>query len=177
MGFDPGAKDPNAIPSDEHTFTFNSPNSWAPAAYDAKLDLVYLPMGVTTPDIWGGNRTPEQERYASSILALNATTGKLAWSYQTVHHDLWDMDLPAQPTLADITVNGQKVPVIYAPAKTGNIFVLDRRNGELVVPAPENRFPRCCQRRLRDPYSTLLGTELPSDERFERCGYVGCHHV
>ncbi|STJ82492.1 glucose dehydrogenase [Escherichia coli] len=87
----PAAKDPNAIPSDEHTFTFNSPNSWAPAAYDAKLDLVYLPMGVTTPDIWGGNRTPEQERYASSILALNATTGKLAWSYQTVHHDLWDM--------------------------------------------------------------------------------------
>ena len=75
-------------------------------------------MGVTTPDIWGGNRTPEQERYASSILALNATTGKLAWSYQTVHHDLWDMDLPAQPTLADNTVNGQKVPVIYAPAKT-----------------------------------------------------------
>ncbi|ONG06570.1 membrane-bound PQQ-dependent dehydrogenase, glucose/quinate/shikimate family [Escherichia coli] len=109
--FDPGAKDPNAIPSDEHTFTFNSPNSWAPAAYDAKLDLVYLPMGVTTPDIWGGNRTPEQERYASSILALNATTGK-------------------------------KVPVIYAPAKTGNIFVLDRRNGELVVPAPEKPVPQ-----------------------------------
>ncbi len=50
--------------------------------HDAKLDLVYLPMGVTTPDIWGGNRTPEQERYASSIVALNATTGKLAWSYQ-----------------------------------------------------------------------------------------------
>lgn len=99
-------------------------------------------MGVTTPDIWGGNRTPEQERYASSILALNATTGKLAWSYQTVHHDLWDMDLPAQPTLADITVNGQKVPVIYAPAKTGNIFVLDRRNGELVVPAPEKPVPQ-----------------------------------
>ncbi|VDZ95884.1 glucose dehydrogenase [Salmonella enterica subsp. enterica] len=115
--FDPGAKDPNAIPADEHAFTFNSPNSWAPAAYDAKLDLVYLPMGVTTPDIWGGNRTPEQERYASSILALNATTGKLAWSYQTVHHDLWDMDLPAQPTLADITVDGTTVPVIYAPAK------------------------------------------------------------
>ena len=74
-------------------------------------------MGVTTPDIWGGNRTPEQERYASSIVALNATTGKLAWSYQTVHHDLWDMDMPSQPTLADITVNGKTVPVIYAPAK------------------------------------------------------------
>ena len=140
--FDPAAKDPNIIPGDEHHFTLNSPNSWAPAAYDAKLDLVYLPMGVTTPDIWGGNRTPEQERFASSIVALNATTGKLAWSYQTVHHDLWDMDMPSQPTLADITVNGQTVPVVYAPAKTGNIFVLDRRDGKLVVPAPEKPVPQ-----------------------------------
>lgn len=141
--FDPGAKDPNAIPDDGHHYTLNSPNSWAPAAYDAKLDLVYLPMGVTTPDIWGGNRTPEQERYASSIVALNATTGKLAWSYQTVHHDLWDMDMPAQPTLADITdKSGNRVPVIYAPAKTGNIFVLDRRDGKLVVPAPEKPVPQ-----------------------------------
>ncbi|WMY76793.1 glucose/quinate/shikimate family membrane-bound PQQ-dependent dehydrogenase [Buttiauxella selenatireducens] len=141
--FDPGAKDPNTIPGDEHHFTLNSPNSWAPAAYDAKLDLVYLPMGVTTPDIWGGNRTPEQERYASSIVALNATTGKLAWSYQTVHHDLWDMDMPSQPTLADISdKNGNLIPVIYAPAKTGNIFVLDRRDGKLVVPAPEKPVPQ-----------------------------------
>ncbi|MCE0826496.1 glucose/quinate/shikimate family membrane-bound PQQ-dependent dehydrogenase [Buttiauxella sp. A2-C2_NF] len=140
--FDPGAKDPNTIPGDEHHFSLNSPNSWAPAAYDAKLDLVYLPMGVTTPDIWGGNRTPEQERFASSIVALNATTGKLVWSYQTVHHDLWDMDMPSQPTLADITVKGETVPVIYAPAKTGNIFVLDRRDGKLVVPAPEKPVPQ-----------------------------------
>ncbi|MDU2732269.1 MAG: glucose/quinate/shikimate family membrane-bound PQQ-dependent dehydrogenase [Mixta calida] len=141
--FDPGAKDPNAIPADGQSFVPNSPNSWAPAVYDAKLDMVYLPMGVSTPDIWGGNRTPEQERYASSVLALNATTGKLVWSYQTVHHDLWDMDLPSQPTLADITdKDGNTVPVIYAPAKTGNIFVLDRRNGKLVVPAPETPVPQ-----------------------------------
>lgn len=141
--FDPGAKDPNAIPADGESFVPNSPNSWAPAVYDAKLDMVYLPMGVSTPDIWGGNRTPEQERYASSVLALNATTGKLVWSYQTVHHDLWDMDLPSQPTLADITdKDGNQVPVIYAPAKTGNIFVLDRRNGKLVVPAPETPVPQ-----------------------------------
>ncbi|MDF7681693.1 glucose/quinate/shikimate family membrane-bound PQQ-dependent dehydrogenase [Enterobacteriaceae bacterium ESL0689] len=140
--FDPGAKDPNAIPKDGHHFSLNSPNSWAPAAYDAKLDLVYLPTGVTTPDIWGGYRTPEQERYASSIVALNATTGKPVWSYQTVHHDLWDMDLPAQPSLADIEINGKIIPVIYAPAKTGNIFVLDRRNGQLIVPAPERPVPQ-----------------------------------
>lgn len=141
--FDTGAKDPNILPQDEQTYVPNSPNSWAPAAYDAKLDLVYLPIGVATPDIWGGNRTPEMERYASGLLALNATTGKLAWFYQTVHHDLWDMDVPAQPTLADIDdKSGNKVPVIYVPAKTGNIFVLDRRTGKTVVPAPETPVPQ-----------------------------------
>ncbi|MGD8163212.1 glucose/quinate/shikimate family membrane-bound PQQ-dependent dehydrogenase [Pantoea sp. FN0307] len=164
--FDPGAKDPNAIPADGKTFVPNSPNSWAPAVYDAKLDLVYLPMGVSTPDIWGGHRTPEQERYANTVLALNATTGKLAWSYQTVHHDLWDMDLPSQPTLADITdKDGNTVPVIYAPAKTGNIFVLDRRNGKLVVPAPETPVPQGPAKGDRlsptQPYSEL--TFRPKD--------------
>ncbi|PLR37521.1 membrane-bound PQQ-dependent dehydrogenase, glucose/quinate/shikimate family [Chimaeribacter coloradensis] len=140
--FDTGAADPNVIPEGEQHYTPNSPNSWAPAAYDDKLDLVYLPIGVATPDIWGGNRTPEMERFASGMLALNASTGKLAWFYQTVHHDLWDMDVPAQPTLADITKDGQTVPVIYVPTKTGNIFVLDRRNGKPVVPAPEKPVPQ-----------------------------------
>ncbi|HTH60395.1 MAG TPA: glucose/quinate/shikimate family membrane-bound PQQ-dependent dehydrogenase [Paraburkholderia sp.] len=141
--FDPGAADPNAIPADQHSFTPNSPNSWAPAAYDPKLDIVYLPMGVETPDIWGGNRTPNMERYATGLLALNASTGKLVWFYPTVHHDLWDMDQPSQPTLADITdSSGNVIPAIYAPAKTGNIFVLDRRNGKLIVPAPEEPVPQ-----------------------------------
>lgn len=141
--FDPGAKDPNHIPGPGEHYTWSSPNSWAPAAYDAKLEIVYLPMGVTTPDIWGGNRTPEQERYASGLLALNASTGKLVWFYQSVHHDLWDMDQPSQPTLADITgKDGQTVPVVYAPAKTGNLFVLDRRTGAPVVPAPETPVPQ-----------------------------------
>jgi quinoprotein glucose dehydrogenase len=141
--FDPGAKDPNQNPPAGGHYTLTSPNSWAPAAYDPKLDLVYLPMGVTTPDIWGGNRTADQERFASGLLALHASTGKLAWFYQTVHHDLWDMDLPSQPTLADITdVKGNTVPVVYAPAKTGNLFVLDRRTGVPVVPAPERPVPQ-----------------------------------
>jgi quinoprotein glucose dehydrogenase len=141
--FDPGAQDPNAIPGPGGHYTLTSPNSWAPSAYDAKLDLVYLPMGVTTPDIWGGNRTALQERYASGILALNASTGKLAWFYQSVHHDLWDMDQPSQPTLADIQgPDGNTLPVIYAPAKTGNLFVLDRRTGATVVPAPERPVPQ-----------------------------------
>jgi quinoprotein glucose dehydrogenase len=141
--FDPGAKDPNHIPGPGEHYTWTSPNSWAPAAYDAKLDIVYLPMGVTTPDIWGGKRTPEQERYASGLLALHASTGELAWFYQTAHHDLWDMDQPSQPTIADITdKDGNRVPVVYAPAKTGNLFVLDRRTGVPVVPAPETPVPQ-----------------------------------
>lgn len=140
--FDSGAKDPNHIPGPGEHFTNNSPNSWAPAAYDANLDLVYLPMGVTTPDIWGGNRTPEQERYASGILALHAATGKLAWFFQTVHHDLWDMDMPAQPTLVDLVDNsGHKVPAIYAPGKTGDIFVLNRVTGKPIIPADEHPVP------------------------------------
>ncbi|MGX6999693.1 glucose/quinate/shikimate family membrane-bound PQQ-dependent dehydrogenase [Caballeronia sp. KNU42] len=141
--FDPGAKDPNHIPGPGEHYTWNSPNSWAPAAYDAKLDIVYLPMGVKTPDIWGGDRTPEMEQYATGLLALNASTGKLAWFYQSVHHDLWDMDQPSQPTIADITgKDGKTVPVVYAPAKTGNLFVLDRRTGVPVVPAPETPVPQ-----------------------------------
>jgi quinoprotein glucose dehydrogenase len=141
--FDPGAADPNTIPTEPQSFTLNSPNSWAPAAYDPQLDIVYLPMGVTTPDIWGGNRTAEEERYASGLLALHASTGKLAWFYQTVHHDLWDMDVPAQPTIADIKdSSGNVIPAIFAPTKTGNIFVLDRRTGKPIVPAPEQPVPQ-----------------------------------
>jgi quinoprotein glucose dehydrogenase len=141
--FDPGAQDPNAIPGTGQHYTWNSPNSWAPAAYDPTLDIVYLPMGVSTPDIWGGNRTPLQERYASGILALHASTGKLAWFYQSTHHDLWDMDQPSQPTIADITgQDGKTIPVVYAPAKTGNLYVLDRRTGKPVVPAPERPVPQ-----------------------------------
>lgn len=141
--FDPGAKDPNQNPPAGGHYTYTSPNSWAPAAYDPKLDIVYLPMGVKTPDIWGGDRTPDDERFASGLLALHASTGKLAWFYPTVHHDLWDMDVPSQPTLADINdKQGNTVPAIYVPAKTGNIFVLDRRTGVPIVPAPERPVPQ-----------------------------------
>ncbi|MBO1323650.1 glucose/quinate/shikimate family membrane-bound PQQ-dependent dehydrogenase [Acetobacter sp. TBRC 12305] len=141
--FDPGNPDPNELPSATHQYTPNSPNSWITSAYDAKLNVIYIPTGVTTPDIWGGKRTPDQERYASGILALDADTGHKVWFYQTVHHDLWDMDVPAQPSLVDVTQpDGTVVPALYAPAKTGNIFVLDRRDGHLLVPAPETPVPQ-----------------------------------
>ncbi|WP_415418991.1 glucose/quinate/shikimate family membrane-bound PQQ-dependent dehydrogenase [Acetobacter malorum] len=141
--FDAGNPNPNELPSDTHKYVANSPNSWITSSYDARLNMIYIPTGVATPDIWGGHRSADQERYASGILALNADTGEKVWFYQTVHHDLWDMDIPAQPSLVDIRqADGTVVPALYAPAKTGNIFVLDRRNGHLIVPAPETPVPQ-----------------------------------
>ena len=97
--FDTGAEDPNAMPGKETQFVHNSPNAWAPLAYDAQTDVVYIPTGVGTPDIWGGDRHPLKERYANSVLALKGSTGELLWHFQTTHHDLWDMDVPSQPSL------------------------------------------------------------------------------
>lgn len=142
--FDAANPDPNEMPSEEHPhFHPNSPNSWSVSSYDKELNLVYIPMGVGTPDQWGGYRTKEAERYVPGVIALNADTGKLVWFYQTVHHDLWDMDVGSQPSLVDIVKkDGSKVPVIYIPTKTGDIFVLDRRTGKPVVDAPEMKVPQ-----------------------------------
>jgi quinoprotein glucose dehydrogenase len=140
--WDSGNADENALPSATHSYTNNSPNSWITAAYDPKLNLVYMPMGVHTPDIWGGDRTEILDRYSSALVALDADTGKRVWSYQTVHHDLWDMDLPSQPSLVDLSTANGVVPAILQPAKTGNLFVLDRGNGQLLIPAPERPVPQ-----------------------------------
>lgn len=157
--WDPGAADENALPSATHHYTPNSPNSWTLLSADEKLGMVYVPVGMSTPDIWGGNRTPLGERYTSSLVALDINTGKRIWSYQTVHHDLWDMDLPSQPSLVDLKTSQGIVPAVYAPAKTGNIFVLDRRTGKLIVPAPETPVPQGAARGDRtsptQPYSEL----------------------
>jgi quinoprotein glucose dehydrogenase len=140
--WDGGALDENALASATHHYTANSPNSWSISAVDEKLGLVYLPMGGPAPDIWGGNRTPEMERFGSALVALDVATGKRVWAYQTVHHDLWDMDLPSQPSLLDLRTPRGVVPAIYAPTKSGNIFVLDRRTGRLIVNAPERPVPQ-----------------------------------
>lgn len=145
--FDTGAQDPNAMPGESTPFVHNSPNAWAPLAYDAQTDVVYVPTGVGTPDIWGGDRGPLKERYANAILALDASTGRLIWHFQTTHHDLWDMDVPAQPSLMDVKrADGQTVPAIYVLTKTGNVFVLDRRNGQPIVPVEERAVPQSVAR-------------------------------
>ncbi len=124
------------------TYVRNSPNMWSVASADEALGLVYLPMGNQTPDIWGGNRIPAGERYNSAIVALDLATGKVRWVYQSVHHDLWDMDVGGQPSLVDLDTPRGKVPALIASTKRGDLYVLDRRDGTLVVPAPERPVPQ-----------------------------------
>ncbi|MEO8057807.1 MAG: glucose/quinate/shikimate family membrane-bound PQQ-dependent dehydrogenase [Burkholderiales bacterium] len=145
--FDTGAQDPNQMPGGKTEFVHNSPNAWAPLAYDAASDVVYVPTGVGTPDIWGGDRTELKERYANSMLALDASTGKLIWHFQTTHHDLWDMDVPSQPSLVDLKrPDGSTVPAIYVLTKTGQVFVLDRTNGKPILPVTEKAVPQNVKR-------------------------------
>ena len=124
------------------TFVANSPNSWAAASVDEKLGLVYLPLGNQPPDQWGGNRSAAVERFSSSIVALDLTTGQVRWNFQTVHHDLWDYDVPAQPSLIDLTINGQVVRALVAPTKQGEIYVLDRSTGKPLLPVTEEPAPQ-----------------------------------
>lgn len=124
------------------TYTVNSPNSWSIASVDEALGMVYLPLGNQPPDQWGGNRSPEVERFSSSVVALDLATGRVRWVFQTVHHDLWDYDVPAQPSLIDLTVGGRTVPALVQPTKQGELFVLDRRTGEPVLPVTEKPAPQ-----------------------------------
>ena len=140
--FDPGNPDNTAPLGPGQHYVISTPNSWSTAAADEKLGLVYLPMGNGAIDQWGGNRSPETERFTATIIALDLATGHLRWLYQTVHHDLWDMDVPAQPQLIDLNLPGRGVvPALVQTTKTGNIFVLDRRNGQPIYPVSERPVP------------------------------------
>ncbi len=123
------------------TYTTNSPNSWSVFSYDEGLGLVYIPLGNQVPDQLGMGRSENVEKYSSSIVALDINTGKDRWVRQTVHHDLWDMDVPAQPVLLDITKDGQTIPALVGPTKQGDIYILDRRTGEPLLPITEEPAP------------------------------------
>ncbi len=139
--FDSKKPDATAPIPNGQTYSENAPNSWSVASYDAKLGLIYLPMGNQSPDQYGANRSPDVERFSSSVLALDANTGKVAWVYQMTHHDLWDMDVPAQPSLLDLTVDGKDVPALVAPTKQGEVFVLNRQTGKPILPVTEEPAP------------------------------------
>ncbi|MCK0127549.1 PQQ-binding-like beta-propeller repeat protein [Erythrobacter sp. F6033] len=129
-------------PAEGETYTPGTPNVWSVMSYDEELDLVYLPTGNANPDYYGGERRDFDEEWSSAIVALNGQTGEPRWKYQTVHHDVWDYDAPAQPVLVDVTLDGENVPAVALPTKMGSIFLLDRRDGTPVHPIPEVDVPQ-----------------------------------
>ncbi len=140
--WDPGNPEQTAPIAPGETYSESTPNSWSISSADEELGLVFVPMGNQVPDQWGGNRSENSERFSSSIVALDLETGQLRWVFQTVHHDLWDMDVPAQPSLVDIQTESGMVPALVQPTKQGDIYVLDRRTGEPVLPVREVPAPQ-----------------------------------
>ncbi|MBX4939041.1 glucose/quinate/shikimate family membrane-bound PQQ-dependent dehydrogenase [Rhizobium binae] len=140
--WDSGNPDVTTPIAEGQTYTTNSPNSWSVFSVDEALGMVYIPLGNQVPDQIGIGRSDNVEKFSSSIVALDIASGQLRWVRQTVHHDLWDMDVPAQPALIDLTKpDGSVVPALVGPTKQGDIYVLDRRSGEPIIPIKEIPAP------------------------------------
>ncbi|QHJ01154.1 membrane-bound PQQ-dependent dehydrogenase, glucose/quinate/shikimate family [Xylophilus rhododendri] len=136
--FDPGNPEDKNAPADGKSYTRSTPNSWAPMSYDPAMNTVFLPMGSPSTDIWGVKRTAMDHKYGASVLAVDATTGHEKWVYQTVHNDLWDFDLPMQPSFIDFQKpDGSKVPAMVIGTKAGQLFVLDRATGQPLTEVKE----------------------------------------
>jgi quinoprotein glucose dehydrogenase len=115
-------------------------NVWAPMALDEARGLLYLPTSTPSSDYYGGQR-PGANLFAESIVCLDAATGKMKWYFQTVHHGLWDWDIPAPPNLVTITVDGQRIDAVAQVTKRGDTFVFDRVTGKPVWPIVERPVP------------------------------------
>jgi quinoprotein glucose dehydrogenase len=120
-------------------------NTWAPISVDPIRDLIFLPVSSASPDYYGGERLGAN-LYSDSVVALHAKSGKLAWYFQTTHHDLWDYDNPAMPVLCSLRRNGAEVPTVVQATKRGSLFVLDRESGQPIFgvferPVPQSDVP------------------------------------
>ena len=136
-----GAQDlPDNWDADEALRTGHA-NVWAPMSADEELGLIYLPTSSPSPDFYGGEREGDN-RYANSVVALQAETGAVAWHFQTVHHDVWDYDLPAQPSLVTLKRDEGDIPALIQVTKTGMVFVFNRATGEPVFAIEERPVPQ-----------------------------------
>ncbi|MDG2521829.1 membrane-bound PQQ-dependent dehydrogenase, glucose/quinate/shikimate family [Caulobacter segnis] len=134
--------DLTGYPPPGQTWTKGTPNMWTTASGDEALGLVYLPMGNSAVDYWSGMRSEAENQYSTALVALDVTTGKPAWSFQTVRKDVWDYDLGSQGTLVDFPTPNGPVPAIVLPSKQGDIYVLDRRTGRPLTPVQERPVPQ-----------------------------------
>ena len=115
-------------------------NSWSVSSVDAENGLVFVPLTSPSTDFYGGDRKG-QNLFGNSLVALDCETGERRWHYQTIHHDLWDWDLPAQPILIEVMRGEEKVPAVAQVAKTGFVFVFNRLTGEPLFPIDERPVP------------------------------------
>lgn len=127
---------------DQGNYVPGSTNVWSTISVDEDLGLVIVPTGNSSPDYFGGARDGHLDYYSSSVVALNAADGSVAWHYQTVHHDIWDYDVPAQPSFVDLTIDGVTRPAVVQVTKMGMTFVLDRETGEPLHPVEERPVPQ-----------------------------------
>jgi quinoprotein glucose dehydrogenase len=143
--FDVGRPGNTGEPGPGETYTRGTPNSWAPMSADPDLGLVFAPTGNPPPDFAGAHRRPFDEKYGSSVVAIDVESGKPRWSFQTVHHDLWDYDVATQPVLADFPTPAGPRKAVIQGTKRGQIFVLDRATGTPLVPVEERPVPQTGQ--------------------------------
>lgn len=115
-------------------------NAWSILSIDAERGMVFLPLTSPSSDYYGGDR-PGANLFGDSLVALDARTGQRKWHFQTVHHNIWDYDLPAQPNLIEILRDGKKVPAVAQVTKTGFTFVFHRETGEPLFPIEERKVP------------------------------------
>ena len=130
------------LPPEGEVYTRGTPNMWTIASGDEELGLVYLPLGNSSVDYYGSNRSELENMYATALVAIDVTTGKPAWHFQTVRYDVWDYDLGSQATLVDFPTNDGAVPAVILASKQGDIYVLDRRTGEALTPVEERPVPQ-----------------------------------
>jgi quinate dehydrogenase (quinone) len=141
--WDPGNPNTTKRPPAGETYTRGTPNVWSAMSYDAKLGLVYLPTGNATPDFFGGQRTAFDDKWNSSIVAIDVKNGQVRWHFQATHHDLWDFDLPAQPLLYDVPDDkGGTQPALAQVTKQGEIFLLNRETGVPIARVEERPVPQ-----------------------------------
>jgi len=116
-------------------------NVWSTMSVDVERDLIFLPVGSASYDFYGGDRKG-QDLFANSLVALQASTGKLVWYFQMVHHDIWDYDPPGQPTLLTVRQNGKSIPAVAEVTKMGFVFIFDRVTGKPLFPVEERPVPQ-----------------------------------
>ena len=145
--------------------TTGAANAWSVIAADPARDLVFVPTTSPSPDYYGGERLGDN-RYANSVVALRASTGKVVWHFQTVHHDLWDYDNASPPALVTLNRAGRSVDAVLQATKTAQLFVLDRATGQPIFPVEERPVPASTIAGERasptQPFNTIIPPLAPN---------------